>query len=242
MSNELYQKDFKLFQQLTDEKPKLLKWLQLFLATEGVRSVLDIGAGNGDLAIPLSQCCQRYQAVEKHPEYAKILRLAHIPVVEVAFPVRIGETYDLVLLSHVLARAQEKWQPVLDAAWETVEPSGTLLIVTYRGGEDDWTKLVRGIGRDESDYNRTTYQLLLSYLQNLGNVRVDRLESVVSSASLDEMVGALSFVASGGVDERKAEFLEQRQIVEQLLNRRYRHEDSTYRFPFQHYLVQVKRA
>ena len=71
---EQYIKDFETFLKHTDEKEVLYQALAEEIKSNHFSSILDIGAGNGDLSLPLSKLVNRYLAVEQKPKYVQRLK------------------------------------------------------------------------------------------------------------------------------------------------------------------------
>lgn len=234
--SDIYKNDFEIFLQHTDEKPVLLAKLKSIFNEFGVQSVLDIGAGNGALSIPLSKLVNKYVAVEKRPEFVKTLKEGGIETIEGIFPVPIEQKFDLVLSSHSISYKEDSFKPFVMQSWDAVESRSTFLIITYRGQEDDWTNLMKQILHDPINYNRVGYETLVELLESLGKVKIEKVITTVSSDSLEEMIMALSFVASNGLPERKERFLEQKGVLEKTLKEKY-FQKGKYVFPFQHFFI-----
>src|SRR5262245_55562927 len=98
-----YRKAFETFLQSTNEKQEFARILIQQIRDRGVSSLLDIGAGNGELALPLSQQVKRYLAVEPNFAHAAVLRNLCLQVIEKPFPCQIDETFDMVVASHVIS-------------------------------------------------------------------------------------------------------------------------------------------
>jgi SAM-dependent methyltransferase len=239
--NRLYQEDFALFCRLTNEKEVLQHYLAYIVRTTQTQSILDIGAGNGDLAIPLSQLVAYYMAIEKQPEYVQRLRQADIPVLEADFPVEIKGFYDLVLLSHVISHSPASWGTIVDAAWTNVAQNGELIIITHRGKEDHWTRLLRRIGQDHLEQYRTGFEALCVVLEGLGRLSIHVTTSLVRTKNLDELLEALSFVASNGISERKQAFLDLRIKLAEIFHNEY-FSNGYYCFPFDHYILRTRKT
>ena len=99
---EEYTKAFRAFLDHTTEKQDLFAALKRRIEVAGAQSLLDIGAGNGDLAIPLSELVTTYLAIEPKPDFAAKLMANGIKVINSAFPCDFGGTFDAVLASHVI--------------------------------------------------------------------------------------------------------------------------------------------
>lgn len=92
------------------------------------------------------------------------------------------------------------------------------------------------VGENPIDSNRVGYNTLIMLLNTLGEVKVHKVKSIVKTGTLEEMLYALSFVASDGEPVKKEKFLEKRVRVEKILNSEYQVAGGI-EFPFWHYLI-----
>jgi 2-polyprenyl-3-methyl-5-hydroxy-6-metoxy-1,4-benzoquinol methylase len=236
-----YKSGFEAFLAHTNEKTVLIGQIGADITRFGIKSVLDIGAGNGLMSIPLSQEVKIYTAVEENPLFAQALTVAGINVVGDHFPTEnIDGNYDLVLASHSVS-LHEDFQPFVAAAWNLVAPDGRLLVITYQGQDDDWTELMRQLGQPVSDANRIAYNKLVMQLSSLGEVKIKKVKTTVQTENIEDMLEALAFVASNGTAEGKADFLKQSEKIEKILKSKYS-EGGIYTFPFQHFFLYTHRV
>jgi len=238
---EQYKRDFETFLQHTDEKEVLRQKLLQIMAEHQVESLLDLGAGNGDLAIPLSQAVANYVAVEPRPGFAERLIQADVSTIASEYPCEVPGQFDLVLICHVLSRKRELWEPFVTAAWEKVKPGGNLLIVSYRGQKDDWTDLMDALSLHQLDKSRSSYEEMLTHLKELGQTEVEIVTTRVITDETATMIQALSFVAGNGLPEPTSESLEKQSLIKDILEKKYR-PASKYEFPFQHFFITVKKS
>lgn len=235
-SQEVYKNDFETFLSHTNEKAILLEEIVKEIQSNKYRSILDIGAGNGLLSIPLSKQVDTYLAVEPKDSFVEKLRSAGIKTVHDFFPTNIEGNFDMVLSSHSISYDESKFDTFVQSAWDLVANQGQLLIITYRGQEDDWTDFMRELGHNPIDENRKGYNALIMLLNSLGEVKYRKVRSTVKTDSLAEMVDALAFVAGDGVPEIKEQFLRKRSHIEKIIQSQY-HKDGVYEFPFWHYFI-----
>lgn len=234
--NDPYLTDFQKLLSHTSEKSILLDEITKDIQRYHVSSLLDIGAGDGLLAIPLASKVKRYCAIEKRDEYVKVLRAAGLDVIAGKFPTELNEVFDCVLSSHALDYHKEIFEPYIATAWRYVKPGGVLLIITYRGEKDDWTELLRYLGVKMENFHRVGYDAIIKLLYSLGEVKMRKVITTVNASALDDVIDALSFVFSNGHAEEKAKFLSYRNKLEKILNSKYRSVDGC-RFPFQHFFI-----
>ncbi len=236
-----YKSDFEKFLAHTDEKRILLEEITKEIGRCNAESLLDIGAGNGLLAIPLSKKVSRYVALEPKESFVEKLKSGGLNVIQGSFPVPVSEKFDLVLSSHSLSYEKETFEPFIKKAFELLHPKGVFLIITFRGQDDDWTNLLDLLGKkDKTDRNRIMFNSIIELLNTLGAVTIRKVITKVTTDNLEDMIQALSFVFSDGKPEKKEAFLGYRIKLEKLLNSKYKIEQG-YFFPFQHFFIMTKK-
>ncbi|MEN9337748.1 MAG: hypothetical protein RIQ41_62 [Candidatus Parcubacteria bacterium] len=238
---EAYKNDFEIFMSHTDEKKILLEEITKEIQKIDAGSLLDIGAGNGELALPLSKKVEQYVAVESKTTFVSLLKEGGLRVIEGRFPVDVPGTFDVVLSSHSLSYTEENHRPFLSRAWELVSPQGILLLVSYRGEDDDWNKLLEYINEQQFDKNIHGYQSILSILESYGTVSIRKVITHVTTNKLEDMVNALSFVFGNGIPENKLQFLKHKSELEDYLSSKYL-DQNKYSFPFQHFFISVQKS
>lgn len=238
---DAYKNDFEKFLSCTDEKQILLDEITDDIKRIGANSLLDIGAGNGLLSIPLSKRIDHYVAIESKVSFVEKLKEAGLTVMQATFPTNVEGSFDLVIASHSISYKKNLFEPFIRKAWELVKPDGTFLIITYRGQEDDWTNLLRELGENLIDYNRVGYNSTIELLYSLGEVKTRKVTTRVLTENIEDMLDALSFVASDGKPKRKERFMKKQSRIEKILNSRYR-DGANYFFPFQHFFISTHKS
>lgn len=237
-----FTQEFAFFLAHSNEKRVTLEHLSKLIKERGHESVLDIGAGDGSLAIPLSRLVKTYKAIEAEGTYVRKLSQAGIDVVEGSYPLPIEGVFDLVLMSHVISYRRnedgtrsDRARELIKFAWEHVKPQGSLVIITHRGIRGPWEELLDLIGwharREEA------LAEMVGILEDLGQLRKSQIVSEVSCTSEEEMLRALSFVAAYGRENARNEFLEHKDVIIDAI--RERREGSLYRFPFSHPMLET---
>lgn len=240
-SHELYVRSFEKFLKHTDEKKVFLKEFDKYLATHKPRSLLDVGAGNGTLAVPIASKVEKYLAVEHNPKYAARLRREGLTVIEAPYPVAVKGQFDLVLMSHVISYEMENHIPLISNAWRSVAKHGHLLIVTHRGLSDDWSELLDVIGMGKLDKYEPIYEEIMAALYKRGEVNVKRIITTLEAANIPDMIEAMAFVAAAGNEELFDRFMNAQGPMEKLLESKYKTK-SGYTFPFTHIFISVAKS
>lgn len=237
---EEYTRAFHAFLDCTDEKKVFLEKIGEKLRDHNVSSVLDIGAGNGDLAIPLSKLVDTYVAIEPVSQQADILRKAGLTVFESLFPCPINENFDLVLISHSLPWKQEKYQPFLTEAKKLVAANGSILVITYDDSTGDWHKLLVECGLPSKRRITNHVSALIEFLPSL-SPRITRTDIIttVASTDLEKVMRALAFVYSDGEPDHFAEFMSSEK-VRSYIRDRYHDPLKGFSFPFAHIFLEMK--
>lgn len=238
---DVYGSDFEKFLAHTDEKQILLEEISKEIEKYDVKSLLDIGAGNGVLSIPLSKRVENYLAVESNKNFVAKLRKAGLAVREGNFPLVISRSFDMVLASHAVSYLKDLFEPFIYEAWKSVNPGGVFLVITYRGQEDDWTRLMRELGENRENPNRVGFNSIIELLASLGEVKMRKAITKVRTENIEYMLFALSFVASDGEAEKKEAFLQKQAQLCKILDSRYKDAEGFF-FPFQHFFIIAKKT
>lgn len=239
-SNDTYSRAFQTFLRCTDEKKIILGKLTKLVLELSPRSILDIGAGSGGIAIPLSKRVPIYVAVEQRADFTAKLIRAGIETINLQFPCHIGERFSMVLLCHSLpvrSEEKDKWKLLVTKAWERVERGGFLSIVTFDDEDSDWSELLKCCSLGALSPKTQKLASLRAYLYGLGIVQEDRFCTFVRSTELRDVLQALAFVWSDGKEELFHEFMGNKAVAQYVRNR-FR-TDGSYYFPFEHIFLNV---
>ena len=130
-----YQRQLALFAQSSTEKGiELVKIGEIMAGLRHRRFFLDIGAGCGDLTIPVSQSFEETTVVEPNEKQARFLqqRCPHFMIYDDFWEkVDLGsKRYDFILCSHVLYYIKEgNWLNVIKKMYAHLEDDGRIAIV-----------------------------------------------------------------------------------------------------------------
>ena len=236
-----YKTDFEKFLAHTNEKKVLLDEIVKDIKKINAETLIDIGAGNGLLAIPLSKQVNKYAAVESKRKFVEILRNSGLFTLEGDFPFNIDEKFDIALSSHSLSYDEKDFAPYIRKAMDLLNKGGVFIIITFRGQEDDWTDLLKNIGLPQMDHNRIGYNSIIELLNSLGSVVMRKVTTNVEAKTIEDMLDVLSFVYHGGNIIQKNEFTAKYDKVRKILNSKYMNNEK-YSFPFQHLFITTKKG
>jgi SAM-dependent methyltransferase len=240
---DIYEEDFSSYLKIANEKPVLAQEIIALFERLKVKSVLDIGAGNGDLSSLIFKKVEKYTAVEPRKEFAKLLRAKGISVVEDTFPCDIGkEKYDLILCSHSVPYLQRDYEQFLKEAYEKLNKNGNILVITYIGERDDWNYFLSDINVKPFVNTLVNYTDRKNFLKQLGKVKEWFVFSRLESSSIEDLIKALGFVASAGEKDKKDAFLSKIKKIRDILETKYYNKESgKYFFPFKHVFLTVNK-
>jgi SAM-dependent methyltransferase len=171
-----------------DQGEVLTEGILSFVRERGSGSLLDIGAGTGNVAAPLSREVPRYLAIEQDTSRYQCLRQLGLNVIQATFPIKLAERFDMVVASHSIPEADaELYEPFLTQAWDLVEPGGLFLIITFKGrGGTPISRLSEEItGRKWKDDYR--YQLMIDILRTCGEISITEIVSHVKSEEFSDI-------------------------------------------------------
>ncbi len=218
-----------------NQKETLKKTVLDFVGKHSLRSMLDIGAGFVETAVPYAQAVSRYLAVEQDAEKVEKLRAAGLEVVAGKFPVEISERFDLVLSSHSIPEdGVGGYRPYLAAAWELVEPNGWLFIITFKGTYDARRQIDCRLTGDCSPHDEEKYKEMMRVLEDFGRPTNSKVTSRITSDVAEDIVGVLCRSLGLKTDpERQAV----RGIVEGELKT-----ETGYSLPTEHLVISVQKG
>ena len=131
----VFQKQLELFiRSSTDKRIELVKIGEVIADLHHRRRFLDVGAGGGDLTIPLAQTFHETTVVEPNTPQIEFLRRRY-PQFKLHNTTWANadlgdDRFDFILCSHVLYYLDEEdWMPAIDKMRAHLEPDGRLAIV-----------------------------------------------------------------------------------------------------------------
>lgn len=195
------------------------------------RRVLDIGAGNGEIARLLNpQSVDQYTAIERNPVLVQQLGRLGISVLEGVFPATIPDgMFDTVFASHSLPVQPQAYMPFIEAARQHVSPHGSLSIITFSDLPSPYATTMGEVGlpRDTSGFHVSTLE---EYLLKQGDVHSEHLRGEIRTKDLDELIAAVAFVGSTNGNPEKMQRITDELKANPRLLEAFRKEDA-YVFP-----------
>ena len=225
------------FKITSDQKQVLFRKVSEIIGARHIQSLLDIGASQGFLAAALAQETKRYVAVESDQQRAAVLRAQGISVIEGVFPnVHIQGVYDLVLTSHSVPESAELYEMFFTKAWELVAPDGLLLVITFKGAQDDLFTLSRYFDKSWGDDDWLKLNEMHQVLSRFGSVSTEKITSHSYADNVADIADMLT-IAIGGTSAEKAA---RRSELERIVGTKYKNE-SGYVFPHEHLVLSVEK-
>jgi 2-polyprenyl-3-methyl-5-hydroxy-6-metoxy-1,4-benzoquinol methylase len=238
---DLFYEGFESLQRHSDEKRVYVEKFVEYIGRYAASSLLDVGAGDGEVALPISEHVDNYVAIEQSLEYAMRLQAAGKTVVNQLFPTDIKGKYDLVVMSHVISHVSGNYTTLVPAAWDLINPDGHLLVVTHRGAkEDDWSRLLESVGLGYSETSSKHLSELIDDLSERGDTTIENVVTHLKADQSSQMIRAMAFLAASGGKTHYNRFMEKADAVTEVLESRYRVEDGFY-FPFIHPFISTKK-
>ena len=238
-----YQKAFESYLKLTDEKERFFDYLSEVIQKFKIKSILDIGAGNGDLAIPLSGVVERYVAVERNKNFIRILESKNLEVIQGDFleeELPIKSKFDLVLCSYVIPH-EDSSDKFISKDFHHVKWGGQLLIITHTNPQVELGNFCENLDL-ENEWNDPTFSpRMIELLSKLGEVKQKNLSTAIISDNLEDLFLALSFGFSIGSEEKEKLFFEKKHEAFKFLEKNYS-KDGKYIFPFKHEIIHCKKT
>lgn len=230
-----YSQSFAKFLAHTNEKAILLEQILKKIKQIEPANILDIGAGNGELALPVSKLVKNYLAVEYKSDYVEKLRSLSLNVIESAYPCEIEQKFDFILSSHSLPWKQEKYKPFIECAMNQLSDKGVFLIITYDNESGDWFNLLEKNELQLVRNNSNRLGQMTEWLENTYKLNKETIIANVECEKMDDLIEALAFVYSDGDQNLINNFIGSEK-VRAYIEEKYKFGDK-YIFPFEHIFI-----
>lgn len=204
-------------------------------------SVLDVGAGGGELAHLLAIDVSEYTAVECHPHGIESLRQKGYRVIPKVFPCLLDGKFDNVLMSYCLYGGKAQCTAIVDAALAATAHQGRVIAVTFRDGLDDYNRLLHRVGHINRSGVDVYYNFIREILAARGGVTSTVVTSHIFVRNLETLCETIAFMATNsniGTLEWRHELVRRLTMQESYLER-YRHSGVGYKFPIAHHIFAV---
>ncbi|HET8575401.1 MAG TPA: class I SAM-dependent methyltransferase [Candidatus Paceibacterota bacterium] len=219
----------------TTQKEILFREISAFLDKHQIQSLLDIGAGDGSVALKISEKVSDYLAIEKRPSNVALLKDLGLKVKNATFPFPLQQTFDLVLSSHSVPEEKSLYPTFLPAAWKAVKPGGFLIIITFKGGSSETVKIKNTWLKKPQDlHDEELFTEMMGILKNFGEINIRRFESTFESESLAETTEFVSLSFDEENNDKRKQFLKK------ILQEKY-FKDGAYHLPAEHVMVTVAK-
>jgi hypothetical protein len=209
-----------------------------YIRDRSVKSLLDIGAGSPEKAVPLSRLVSRYHAIEQDARYAARLKDAGVSVTCGTFPTKVDGTYDLVLSSHsVPEHSVEPYGAFLSSAWQITSSAGLLLVVTFKGNRGDITNLAQELLDQSTGPSEEYNAIMRCYQQFGGTVQCERVNSYAEASRAEDIASFFAPWLSEDPHVRERIHCAFTRIVEM----RYKIRDDLFVFPTEHLFLSCRK-
>jgi len=238
-----YKKAFENYLKLTDEKERFFGYLSAAIQKFEIKSILDIGAGNGDLAIPLSKAVEKYVAVERNKNFIEALESKNLEVIQRDFlekELPIQDKFDLVLCSYVIPH-EDSFEEFVSKAFHYVDRGGQLIIITHTNPQVELGNFCEHLGLENEWDDPSFSPRIIKFLSSLGRVKQKNLSTEIISDNLEDLFLALSFGFSIGSKEKEDQFFEKKDEAFKFLEKNYS-KGEKYVFPFKHEIIHCKKT
>jgi len=236
---QIYSDYFQKFLTHTDKKKILLKEITKRILNNNASSLLDIGAGNGELAVPLSVLVINYVAIEQKPDYVKRLQDTSLKVINKSFPCEIIEKFDFILASHSLPWEEKEYKLFIESAINLLTDKGLFLGVTFDDERSSWAGLLINCDLKSDQRRNGRLMHMEDWLSRYYLLKKTLITTQVKTHSLDDIMASLAFVYSDG-DAQKIEVFLNNNNVKEYIGQKNKDKYGYY-FPFQHIFLEVNK-
>jgi len=195
MKDSVYKKSFDLFLKKTDEKHVLMRFIKDNIKPQRGMSFLDIGGGDGTLALFVAKETKRAVVIEPNKQFfEKLKRFENIKAINAKWEkVNLKDKFDFILAAYVVTYfPSEKRRGLLKKMYDYLQPGGKLLILSVDSEKGSWreihTYFYNLIGHKHQSSDEKLKKLLKPY-----EVRSKVIKTHVSAKNEAEMLEMLVF-------------------------------------------------
>jgi len=192
--------------QYTNEKKLILDKILQIAKPKREWSFLDVGAGTGEITIPLSQLIGKTTIVEESKQQIeKLLRKNRfLDVYNKKFEyVILARNFNLVLMSLVLMHIED-WKKTIEKLLACTKPEGYMFIVHHRESGDlrDLLSTFRPMINGREEEKRGRFENIQQIIQELGEKpNVEEINATLTIPSVKEAVNLCEFLFHKPVKE-----------------------------------------
>ncbi len=192
--NKSYTASFRKFTEYTNEKEVLARNIIQLTSIHDGSTVLDIGAGAGDISERLLQVGAFVDAVEPNHDFIPTLSRHSTKVMPQRWEnVHVKKKYDIVLSCHSITYFTDDTLPqAIEKMMAACCPGGKIVIVTVDQNLGSWREVHEEFYKTNGIKKRKTSQLLPVLLQGY-QPEVCQVATSVSAPSVEAMIEVLAF-------------------------------------------------
>ncbi|OGZ73478.1 MAG: hypothetical protein A3A98_01370 [Candidatus Staskawiczbacteria bacterium RIFCSPLOWO2_01_FULL_40_39] len=218
-----------------NQKKILLRNIIESIKENGVKSLLDIGAGDVSFAKSIAEHVDSYTAVEKNDDRVRRLQAESLETIKGVFPsIKVTGRYDMVLSSHSIPERIHLIVPFIEKAYRLLKPGGTLLAITFKGGKGDTFKLSKQLDGKRIIHDELLFKELLLQLEKFGKVKIVRKNSTIKSDNLTEILN----IILNAIGNKKGKIYKKQ--IKSILGKQFK-KNSKYSFSFEHLFIFLKK-
>lgn len=143
MNDTKYKKSFNLFLKRTDEKSIIKKFIHQHITLRKDSTFLDIGGGNGSLALMISKKVNSTLIIEPNREFCKLLRKKNISVINTKWEnAQPNNIYDFILAAYVVTYfPKKKMAKLIEKMYKHLRHGGAALILSVDAKKGSWRQI-----------------------------------------------------------------------------------------------------
>lgn len=195
MNDSTYKKSFGLFLRRTNEKSVIEKFIMENIKFNNKTSFLDIGAGDGSLALKLSKKVKSTLVVEPNQSFYKLLlKQKGIRILNKIWEeVNLNESFDFILVAYVITYfPKTKRGQLIKKIYNMLNHGGSILILSVDAQKGSWRKIHTYFYKLINHDHYSSDSELKQIMQEYGAVSKSFKTQVISKNS-DEMLKILGF-------------------------------------------------
>ena len=195
MDDKIYKKTFDLILKNTNEKEVIIRNIKKEVKLNDKTKFLDIGGGNGSLAIPISQMVGKTVVVEPNKHFVRELSgKKNIKYINKKWEdADIGEKFNFILAAYVVTHfSSRKVEPLIVKMLDNLEDGGKMIILAVDERLGSWRGVHSYFYKRIGENKKSSTVNLKSILKKHKAKKVN-FETKVKARDMDEMLEILTF-------------------------------------------------